>query len=228
MENHKCLRRIVERLAPTFNYISTNDFVSKKTSSFTTNKVLFPLGFGLSCFFNFFLRSKLLVTLEDSALGANEGEAILVLSCFFLDDCCPVELPGPVCPNVNVIVETTKSSIEVLHQMRKVLNQISNQLKIHIKVLSEKPPTEVKSKQENYQSKLARDMHNFHHGGGTEVNDYGGNNHGNGNFTQKRYNGVRNFYSHAKSYRHISYDDYACYDRHNAKYAYYEHSLMML
>ncbi|KAI5658034.1 hypothetical protein M9H77_26827 [Catharanthus roseus] len=45
---------------------------------------------------------------------------------------------------------------------------------------------EAKSKQEDYQSKLARDMHNFHHGGGNECNAYGGNYHGNGNFTPKK------------------------------------------
>ncbi|KAI5667895.1 hypothetical protein M9H77_17748 [Catharanthus roseus] len=62
---------------------------------------------------------------------------------------------------------------------------------------------EAKSKQENYQSKLARDMNNFHHGGGNGVNAYGGNNHGNGSFTSKRHNGVDNFSSSAKSYGHI-------------------------
>ncbi|KAI5664093.1 hypothetical protein M9H77_23416 [Catharanthus roseus] len=49
---------------------------------------------------------------------------------------------------------------------------------------------EVKSKQEDYQSKLARDMHSFHHGGGKGFNAYGGNNHGNGNFTPRRHIGV--------------------------------------
>ncbi|KAI5663997.1 hypothetical protein M9H77_23320 [Catharanthus roseus] len=48
---------------------------------------------------------------------------------------------------------------------------------------------EAKSKQEDYQSKFARDMDNFHHGGGNGVNAYGGNNHRNGNFTPKRHNG---------------------------------------
>ncbi|KAI5649480.1 hypothetical protein M9H77_35485 [Catharanthus roseus] len=38
---------------------------------------------------------------------------------------------------------------------------------------------EVKGKQEDYQSKHARDMHNFPHGGGNGFNAYGGNNHGN-------------------------------------------------
>ncbi|KAI5668326.1 hypothetical protein M9H77_18179 [Catharanthus roseus] len=49
---------------------------------------------------------------------------------------------------------------------------------------------EAKSKQEDYQSKLAIDMHNFHHGRGNGFNAHGGNGHGNGNFTPKRYNGV--------------------------------------
>ncbi|KAI5681226.1 hypothetical protein M9H77_02453 [Catharanthus roseus] len=40
-----------------------------------------------------------------------------------------------------------------------------------------------KGKQEDYQSKLARYMHNFHHRGGNGFNAYGRNNHGNGNFT---------------------------------------------
>ncbi|KAI5676004.1 hypothetical protein M9H77_06954 [Catharanthus roseus] len=50
-----------------------------------------------------------------------------------------------------------------------------------------------KRKQEDYQSKLARDMHNFYHSGGNGFNAYGGNNHGNGNFTSKRHNRVGNF-----------------------------------
>ncbi|KAI5663816.1 hypothetical protein M9H77_23139 [Catharanthus roseus] len=94
---------------------------------------------------------------------------------------------------------------------------------------------EAKSKQEDYQSKLARDMHNFHHGGGNGVNAYGGSNwgHGNfisrghdgyGNFTPKKHNGVGNFSSYTKSYGYTSYDDYGGYDRDNAKYDYYEHS----
>ncbi|KAI5675970.1 hypothetical protein M9H77_06920 [Catharanthus roseus] len=44
------------------------------------------------------------------------------------------------------IVEATKPSIEVLHEggvLRKVLNQIYLQLRIHIKVVSKKPPNEV-------------------------------------------------------------------------------------
>ncbi|KAI5672638.1 hypothetical protein M9H77_13002 [Catharanthus roseus] len=66
-------------------------------------------------------------------------------------------------------------------------------------------------------------MRNFYHGGGNGVNAYGGSNHGPrnfisrghdgyGNFTPKRHNGVR----------HTSYDNFAGYERVNAKYV--EHS----
>ncbi|KAI5664105.1 hypothetical protein M9H77_23428 [Catharanthus roseus] len=64
----------------------------------------------------------------------------------------------------------------------------------------------------------------FHHDGGNRTNAYCGNNHGNGNFTPKRNNGVGNFSSYAKSYGNNSYDDCGGYDRDNAKYDYYEHS----
>ncbi|KAI5681330.1 hypothetical protein M9H77_02557 [Catharanthus roseus] len=49
---------------------------------------------------------------------------------------------------------------------------------------------EVKSKQENSQSKFARDMHSFHHSGVNGFNAFGGNNHRNGNFTSRRCVGV--------------------------------------
>ncbi|KAI5681857.1 hypothetical protein M9H77_03085 [Catharanthus roseus] len=92
---------------------------------------------------------------------------------------------------------------------------------------------EAMRKQEDYQSKLARDMHNFYHGRGNGVNTYGGSNHGYGNFvsrghdgygnfTFKRHNTVGNFSSYAKSYGHTSYDDYRGYERFNTKYV--EHS----
>ncbi|KAI5669181.1 hypothetical protein M9H77_19034 [Catharanthus roseus] len=92
---------------------------------------------------------------------------------------------------------------------------------------------EVMRKQKDYQSKFARDIRNFYHGGGSGVNAYGRSNHRYGNFisrghdgyrnfTLKRHNGVGNFSSNAKSYRHISYDDYGGYERVNAKYV--EHS----
>ncbi|KAI5667943.1 hypothetical protein M9H77_17796 [Catharanthus roseus] len=68
--------------------------------------------------------------------------------------------------------------------------------------------SEAKSKQEDYQSKLARDMHNFHHCGGNVVNAYGGSNHENGNFIPRRHVRVGNFSSYAKSTEHTSYDDY--------------------
>ncbi|KAI5666719.1 hypothetical protein M9H77_16572 [Catharanthus roseus] len=59
-------------------------------------------------------------------------------------------------------------------------------------------------KQEDYQSRLARYMHNCYHSGGNGVNAYDGGNHGHenfisrghngyGNFTPKRHNGVGNF-----------------------------------
>ncbi|KAI5677804.1 hypothetical protein M9H77_08754 [Catharanthus roseus] len=67
---------------------------------------------------------------------------------------------------------------------------------------------EAKSKQEDHQSKCAKDMHNFHHGGGNGVNAYGAGNHGHGNFISKRHNGVSNFSSNAKSYGRTSYDHY--------------------
>ncbi|KAI5649993.1 hypothetical protein M9H77_35998 [Catharanthus roseus] len=65
-----------------------------------------------------------------------------------------------------------------------------------------------KSKQEDYQSKLTRDMHIFYHGGGNGFNAYGGNNHRNGNFTSRTHVGAGNFSSYAKSFEHTSYDDY--------------------
>ncbi|KAI5663879.1 hypothetical protein M9H77_23202 [Catharanthus roseus] len=78
---------------------------------------------------------------------------------------------------------------------------------------------EAMRRQEDYQSELARDMHNCYYGGGNGVNAYGGRNHGHGNFisrghddyrnfTPKRHNGVGNFSSYAKSHGHTSYDDY--------------------
>ncbi|KAI5681645.1 hypothetical protein M9H77_02873 [Catharanthus roseus] len=72
---------------------------------------------------------------------------------------------------------------------------------------------EAKSKQEDYQSKLARDMHSFHHGGSNGFNAYGQNNHGNGNFTHNKHVGVGNFSFYAKSFEHTSYDDYGDYGR---------------
>ncbi|KAI5652986.1 hypothetical protein M9H77_30173 [Catharanthus roseus] len=83
---------------------------------------------------------------------------------------------------------------------------------------------EAKNKLGDYHSKLARDMHNFYHGGGNVFNAYVENNHGNGNYTPKRYNGFGNFSSYGKFYGHASYDDYGGYDRDNAKYADCEHS----
>ncbi|KAI5672270.1 hypothetical protein M9H77_12634 [Catharanthus roseus] len=68
------------------------------------------------------------------------------------------------------------------------------------------------------------DKHNFHHGGGNGFNAYGGNNHGNGNFTPRRHVGVCNFSSYAKSFEHTSYDDYGGYGRNNTRYDNYEHS----
>ncbi|KAI5668634.1 hypothetical protein M9H77_18487 [Catharanthus roseus] len=67
-------------------------------------------------------------------------------------------------------------------------------------------------------------MHSLHLGGGTGFNAYGGNNHGNGNFTPRRHVGVGNFSSYAKSFEHTSYEDYVGYGRVNNKYDYYEHS----
>ncbi|KAI5652889.1 hypothetical protein M9H77_30076 [Catharanthus roseus] len=52
---------------------------------------------------------------------------------------------------------------------------------------------EAKNKQEDYQSKLARDMHNFHHGGDNGFNAYGRRNHGHGNFIYRGHNGYGNF-----------------------------------
>ncbi|KAI5677498.1 hypothetical protein M9H77_08448 [Catharanthus roseus] len=71
---------------------------------------------------------------------------------------------------------------------------------------------EAKSKQEDHQSKCARDMYNSHHGD-NGVNAYGGNNHGNGVFISKIYVRVGSFSFYAKSYGHTSYDDYGGYDR---------------
>ncbi|KAI5681274.1 hypothetical protein M9H77_02501 [Catharanthus roseus] len=49
---------------------------------------------------------------------------------------------------------------------------------------------EVKSKQEDYQSKITRDMHNFYHGGGNRFNAYGGTTMEIANFTPRRHVGV--------------------------------------
>ncbi|KAI5653442.1 hypothetical protein M9H77_30629 [Catharanthus roseus] len=117
----------------------------------------------------------------------------------------------------------------------KVLNQIYKQLKIHIKVLSAEPPNKGWKQRANKRI-INASLHNFHHGGGNEVNAYGGSKYGHvnfisrghdgyGNFTPKRYNGVSNFSPYAKSYWHTSYDDYWGYDRDNVKYDYYEQSL---
>ncbi|KAI5676825.1 hypothetical protein M9H77_07775 [Catharanthus roseus] len=44
------------------------------------------------------------ITYEDSTLGAGgEGEAILVLSCIFLDTCYLVDLLGPMCPGADEV-----------------------------------------------------------------------------------------------------------------------------
>ncbi|KAI5668773.1 hypothetical protein M9H77_18626 [Catharanthus roseus] len=67
---------------------------------------------------------------------------------------------------------------------------------------------EAMRKQEDYQSKLSRDMYNFYHSGGNRSNTYCGNNHGSGNFTLKRHIGGCNFSRHARSYEHNSYDCY--------------------
>ncbi|KAI5677010.1 hypothetical protein M9H77_07960 [Catharanthus roseus] len=90
---------------------------------------------------------------------------------------------------------------------------------------------EAMRKQEDYQSKLARDIR--YHGGSNGVNTYDGSNHGHGNFisrghdgygnfTPKRHNGVGNFSSYAKSYWHTSYNYYGGYERVDATYV--EHS----
>ncbi|KAI5649717.1 hypothetical protein M9H77_35722 [Catharanthus roseus] len=65
-----------------------------------------------------------------------------------------------------------------------------------------------KSKQEDYHSKLARDMHNFYHSGHNGVNAYGGNNHGSANFTPKRHIGVGNFSPDVITFEHNSYESY--------------------
>ncbi|KAI5672421.1 hypothetical protein M9H77_12785 [Catharanthus roseus] len=51
-------------------------------------------------------------------------------------------------------------------------------------------------------------MNNFYHGGGNGVSAYNGNNHESGNFTPERHIGVGNFFPHARSYEHNSYDCY--------------------
>ncbi|KAI5652874.1 hypothetical protein M9H77_30061 [Catharanthus roseus] len=66
-------------------------------------------------------------------------------------------------------------------------------------------------------------MHNFYHGGGNGFPAYGGNNHGYGNFTPKRHNGVCNFSSYANCFEHTSYDDYGNYGRVNTRYDNFEH-----
>ncbi|KAI5672532.1 hypothetical protein M9H77_12896 [Catharanthus roseus] len=84
----------------------------------------------------------------------------------------------------------------------------------------------VMRKQEDYQSKLARDMYSCYHGCGNGVNAYDGSNNrrgnfisnghdGYGNFNPKRHNGVSNFSFYAKSYMHTSYADYGGHERVN-------------
>ncbi|KAI5657124.1 hypothetical protein M9H77_25917 [Catharanthus roseus] len=51
---------------------------------------------------------------------------------------------------------------------------------------------EAMRKQENYQSKLAKDMYNYYHGL-NEVNAYDGNNHGHGNFNSRGHDSYGNF-----------------------------------
>ncbi|KAI5676045.1 hypothetical protein M9H77_06995 [Catharanthus roseus] len=91
---------------------------------------------------------------------------------------------------------------------------------------------EVKSKQEDYHSKLARDMYNFYHGSGNGVNAYGRKNYGNGNFTLIRHAGVGNLSSHAKSlgillmmimgvmtrYDYYEHSPYDCYEEYHHSY----------
>ncbi|KAI5676600.1 hypothetical protein M9H77_07550 [Catharanthus roseus] len=85
----------------------------------------------------------------------------------------------------------------------KLLNQIYNQLKIHIKVVSEQSPTEWKQRASKWIINLS-------------FQSYGGSNHGHGNFISRGHDGVSNFSSRAKCFRHISYDYYGGYDRDNA------------
>ncbi|KAI5677774.1 hypothetical protein M9H77_08724 [Catharanthus roseus] len=84
-------------------------------------------------------------------------------------------------------------------------------------------------KQEDYQSKIPRDMHNCYRGFGNGVNAYARSNHGHGNFisrrhdgyrdfTPKTHNGTGNFSSYAKSYGRTSYDNYGGYERVNVKH----------
>ncbi|KAI5673855.1 hypothetical protein M9H77_14219 [Catharanthus roseus] len=64
---------------------------------------------------------------------------------------------------------------------------------------------EIKSKQEDHQSKFARDMRNFYLGGGNGSNVYDRNNHENGDFTPKRHNGVNFEYSSKEEDRKLAY-----------------------
>ncbi|KAI5668549.1 hypothetical protein M9H77_18402 [Catharanthus roseus] len=82
---------------------------------------------------------------------------------------------------------------------------------------------QAKCKQEDYHSKLARDMYNLYHGSGNGVNAYGRNNHRNRNFTRREHVGDGNFSFHAKSFVHTSFDYYGGYDRVNVRYDYKEH-----
>ncbi|KAI5677509.1 hypothetical protein M9H77_08459 [Catharanthus roseus] len=66
-------------------------------------------------------------------------------------------------------------------------------------------------------------MHNFHHGGDSRFNDFGGNNHGNPNFTPRRHFRDGNFSSYAKSFENTSYDNYGGYGKVNTRYDNYEH-----
>ncbi|KAI5663028.1 hypothetical protein M9H77_22351 [Catharanthus roseus] len=83
---------------------------------------------------------------------------------------------------------------------------------------------EVTSEQEDYQSKLTRDMHNFYHDGGNGVNAYGGNN------LEIETSLLEDMLEMVTSLLmlnlmgHTYYDDYGGYDRDNAKYDYSEHS----
>ncbi|KAI5666304.1 hypothetical protein M9H77_16157 [Catharanthus roseus] len=79
-------------------------------------------------------------------------------------------------------------------------------------------------KTRGFSYQVFKEKHNFYYGGCYGVNAYDGSDHGHGNFTPRRYDGIGNFSSHAKSYGHTSYDDYVGHKRVNVRNDHYEHS----
>ncbi|KAI5667825.1 hypothetical protein M9H77_17678 [Catharanthus roseus] len=69
-------------------------------------------------------------------------------------------------------------------------------------------------------SKLGRASSNCYKDGGYDRNAYGGSHHRDGNLTHRSQMGIGNFFSRAKTFDHIPYDDYGVYEGINDAYDY--------